>query len=225
MITPIIGFAILFLAVLAGVPLVFSMALTGFGGLALVIGFEPAAGQLARVTIDTLSEYGFSILPLFLLMANFVSRSGLASELYSASHAFVGHWRGGLAMSTILACGGFSTVSGSSLATAATMAPIAMPEMEKRGYASSLASGSIAAGGTLGILIPPSIILVVYGNLAETDISQLFIAGVIPGLIGLILYLAAIAFVTWRNPMAGPAGDRTAWPERLRALTSIWGIL
>lgn len=129
----LIGLAILLVIVLAGVPLAFAMALVGLGGLTFILGFEPAIGQLARVALDTVSEYTFSVLPLFLLMANFTARSGLAAELYAASYAFIGHRRGGLAMSTILACGGFSTVSGSSLATAATMAPIAMPEMRTAG--------------------------------------------------------------------------------------------
>ncbi|MBW8638438.1 TRAP transporter large permease [Hoeflea sp. WL0058] len=225
MIAALLGLACLILLVLIGFPLAFVMAFVGLSGLTLLIGFEPAVGQLARATVDTMTDYTFSILPLFLLMAHFVARSGLAAELYAASYAIVGHWRGGLAMSTIIACGGFSTISGSSLATVATMAPIAMPEMQARGYRRELATGAIASGGTLGILIPPSIILVVYGNLTETDIGELFIAGIVPGLIGLAFYVGAVVAVTWFDPAAGPAGEKMAWRERLRALGRVWGLV
>ena len=221
----LIGLVILLALALSGLPLAFAMAFVGLFGLTALIGFEPAIGQLARVTLDNIANYSFSILPLFLLMANFVSRSGMAKELYAASYAFVGHRRGGLAMATIMACGGFSTVAGSSLATVATMAPIAMPEMRARGYKAELAAGAIASGGTLGILIPPSIILVIYGNLTETDIGMLFIAGIIPGLVGLALYLGAVWTVTRVDPEAGPAGTRASWPERLLALRGIWALL
>jgi tripartite ATP-independent transporter DctM subunit len=170
-------------------------------------------------------NYGLSVVPLFILMGNFVARAGMSTELYEASNAFLRHRRGGLSMATIVACGGFSAICGSSLATAATMAKVAMPPMRKYGYADTLASASIAAGGTLGILIPPSVILVIYGLMTETSIRELFAAGFIPGLLGILLYLAAVQFVVWRNPEAGPRGERMSWPQRLHALKQVWGVL
>jgi tripartite ATP-independent transporter DctM subunit len=158
-------------------------------------------------------------------MGLFVNRAGMSAELYRASNAFLGHFRGGLAMATIVACGGFSAICGSSLATAATMAKVAMPPMRRFGYADSLAAASIAAGGTLGILIPPSVILVIYGLLTEQSIGRLFAAGVIPGLLGILFYLGAVSFVVSRNPQAGPAGERSSWRERLRALRGVWAVV
>jgi C4-dicarboxylate transporter, DctM subunit len=137
----------------------------------------------------------------------------------------VGHRRGGLAMATILACGGFSAVSGSSLATAATMSSIALPSMRRYGYSDALSTGSVAAGGTLGILIPPSVIMVIYGSMTETSIGKLFIAGVVPGVLGILFYTLAVAFTAWRNPEAGPAGPRLAWGERMRAVGQVWATL
>jgi len=158
-------------------------------------------------------------------MGNFVRQAGLSDELYTASYAFLGHHRGGLAMATVVACGGFSAVCGSSLATAATMSKVAMPPMRRFGYADSLAAGSIAAGGTLGILIPPSVILVIYGIMTESDIGQLFIAGILPGVLGILLYLVAVWATVTLNPAAGPPGERFEWPARWRALRDVWGVL
>jgi tripartite ATP-independent transporter DctM subunit len=158
-------------------------------------------------------------------MGMLVAKAGLANELYRASNAFLGHRRGGLAMATIVACGGFSAICGSSLATAATMSKVAMPEMRRFGYSDSLATASIAAGGTLGILIPPSVILIIYGIMTEQSIDKLFLAGVIPGLIGIMFYLGAVQWTVIRNPLAGPAGARTDWRERLIAFKNVWGIV
>ncbi|MFP6756932.1 MAG: TRAP transporter large permease, partial [Alphaproteobacteria bacterium] len=211
--------------VFLGLPVAFAMALVGFAGMATIVGYDAAATHVALIVTETVMNYTFSVAALFILMANLVSRARLSEELYAAAYAFVGHWRGGLAMATILACGGFSAVSGSSIATAATMAPIAMPQMRARGYADSLAAGSIAAGGTLGILIPPSIALVIYGNLTETDIGKLFVAGILPGILGIALYIVAIAAVTAIRPDDGPRGERVAWRQRLVVLRGVWGIL
>ncbi|MBR9885321.1 MAG: TRAP transporter large permease, partial [Oceanospirillales bacterium] len=161
----------------------------------------------------------------FILMGNLVTRSGLSQELYHVSNAFLGHRKGGLSMATVVACGGFSAICGSSLATSATMARVAMPPMRKYGYSDGLAAASIAAGGTLGILIPPSVILVIYGLLTESSIRELFAAGFIPGMLGILLYLAAVRYVVWRSPEQGPAGDKMAWPERIQALKGVWGVL
>ena len=179
----------------------------------------------AKRVIDTSQEYSLSVIPLFILMGNLVTKSGLSHQLYRASNAFLGHMQGGLSMATVVACGGFSAICGSSLATSATMAKVAMPPMRKYGYADSLATASIAAGGTLGILIPPSVILVIYGLLTETSIRELFAAGFIPGFIGILLYLCAVRFAVWRNPEDGPCGERLSWPERLQALQGVWGVL
>jgi tripartite ATP-independent transporter DctM subunit len=163
--------------------------------------------------------------PLFILMGLFVNKGGLSRELYQASYAFLGHLRGGLAMATIVACGGFAAICGSSLATAATMSKVAMPQMRRFKYDDALSTASIAAGGTLGILIPPSVILVIYGLLTETSIGALFIAGVIPGAMGVLFYLGAVRWTVMRRPEAGPAGERTERPDRWGALRDVWAVL
>lgn len=219
------GFGALLLLIMLRLPIAFAMALVGFAGCAYLIGFDPAVSIVGQIAIDTGFSYEFSILPLFILMGNFISRSGISDDLYDACHAFLGHMRGGLATATIVACGGFSAVSGSSLATAATMAKVAMPPMRQRGYADALASGAIAAGGTLGILIPPSTILVVYGIITETNIGQLFIAGILPGALATLAYASVVVLVTWIRPELGPAGERTGWHQRLRFLRKVWIVL
>jgi tripartite ATP-independent transporter DctM subunit len=199
--------------------------LTGFVGFGLFVGFGPAAYSVGQIVVDNVASYGFSVLPLFILMGNFVARSRLAEELFFAADAFVGHRRGGLAMATILACGGFSSVCGSSVATAATMVKIALPPMRRRGYADSLATASIAAGGTLGILIPPSTVMVIYGILTGVDIGKLFAAGILPGMVAVACLLAGVAAATAVEPALGPRGDRQGWRRRLAALRSTWGII
>jgi tripartite ATP-independent transporter DctM subunit len=179
----------------------------------------------ARLVIDSGQSYGLSVVPLFILMGLMVDRGGMAKELYRAAYAFLGHRRGGLAMSTIVACGMFSAICGSSLATAATMSKVSMPEMRRYKYDDSLATASIAAGGTLGILIPPSVILVIYGLITNASVGKLFIAGVLPGIIGVLFYLAAVMFVVSRNPAAGPAGEKTNGRDRLIALRDVWTTL
>jgi len=223
----LIGFAALLLLVFLRMPIAFAMGLVGFVGFAALVNWNwlAATSMASQRLISTAQDYGLSVVPLFILMGNLVSRAGLSSELYTASNAFLGHRRGGLSMATIVACGGFSAICGSSLATAATMSHVAMPPMRKYGYSDSLATASIAAGGTLGILIPPSVILVIYGLLTETSIRELFAAGFIPGLIGILFYLGAVRFVVWRNPSAGPRGERSDWPQRLQALKGVWGTL
>ncbi|MBL4598735.1 MAG: TRAP transporter large permease [Rhizobiaceae bacterium] len=219
------GFFVLFGSLFTGVPLAFALGLVGYFGFAAFIGFNPAGAMIAQTTWDTLTSYSLSVLPLFLLMGNLVNRAGMSRELYDASNAMVGHRRGGLGMATILACGGFSAVCGSSLATAATMSSIALPSMRRFGYSDALSTGSVAAGGTLGILIPPSVIMVVYGSMTETSIGKLFIAGLIPGLLGVLLYSGAIAVVTAINPKAGPAGPRLDWKNRWIAVRKVWTTL
>jgi C4-dicarboxylate transporter DctM subunit len=158
-------------------------------------------------------------------MGNFVARAGLAHELFRAAYVFIGHVRGGLAHATVIACAGFGAICGSSIATAATMAKVAYPPMKKLGYADYLSTGVIAAGGTLGIMIPPSTILIIYGIVTETNIGKLFAAGVLPGLLSAGLLMAGVSWITWRDPDAGPAGERSTWPQRWAALRGIWGVV
>ncbi|SEF99485.1 TRAP transporter large permease [Marinobacterium lutimaris] len=232
----LIGFAaLLLLIIVVRVPIAFAMGLVGFLGFAALqgLGFDNLfnfrwTGALSMASyrvIDTVQEYSLSVIPLFVLMGNLVTRSGLSNELYHVSNAFLGYRKGGLSMATVVACGGFSAICGSSLATSATMARVAMPPMRRYGYSDALATASIAAGGTLGILIPPSVILVIYGLLTESSIRELFAAGFIPGLLGVLLYLGAVRYVVWRNPAEGPAGDKMPWSERLLALQGVWGVV
>ena len=225
MIASLIGFASVLILVLLRMPIAFAMGLVGMIGYMLETSYRGSISMVSRLIIDASQDYGLSVVPLFVLMGLFVNKGGIARELYQVSNAFLGHFKGGLAMATILACGGFAAISGSSLATAATMSKVAMPEMRRYGYADSLSTASIAAGGTLGILIPPSVILVIYGLLTETSIGDLFIAGIIPGGLGILFYLVAVRWSVWRNPEAGPAGDRADWSERVRALKGVWAVL
>jgi len=206
-------------------PIAFSMGIVGFAGFALKTSTPAALAMVTAVTYETGLSYALSIVPLFVLMGNLVTRAGLSRELYDASHAFLGHRRGGLAMATIVACGGFSAVCGSSVATAATMAKVAVPPMKRFGYSDALASGSVAAGGTLGILIPPSVVMVIYGILTQQNIGKLFIAGVLPGLLAVSCYIAAVMVTVRLDPKAGPRGERMPMLERLRALKRVWAVL
>lgn len=210
--------------IVARVPIGFAVAAVGFVGIGLIRGW-PAAVSAASGEILEVASYTFSVLPLFVLMGNFVTRGELSRDLYHAAYAFLGHRRGGLAASTIVASAGFGAVCGSSMATAATMAKVAVPQMRRLGYKDSLAAASVAAGGTLGILIPPSGIMVIYGIMTETSIGALFAAGVLPGLLACSLYLCATAWSVLRDPESGPPGDRTSWADRGKALIGVWPVL
>lgn len=235
MLTALCGFAVLIVLILCRVPIALAMGLVGFFGFAVErgLGFDHffdfkwrvPLSMVASHAVYTAREYGLSVIPLFILMGNLVGSSGLAGELYRAAYAWLGHRRGGLAMSTILACGGFSAICGSSLATSATMSRVAIPPMREFKYADSLAAASVAAGGTLGILIPPSVILIIYGVFTETSIRELFAAGVIPGLLGVLFYLFAVRYTVWRTPEAGPPGAVTPRAERWKALSGVLGVL
>ena len=217
----LLAFAAMLALTFARVPIAFAMGLVGIGGTALMKGWGPAMAMATQVTYETGFNYLFSVVPLFILMGTFVSRAGMAEELYAACYAFIGHLRGGLAMATVAACGGFGAICGSSLATAATMSQVAMPQMRKFGYSNALGTGSIAAGGTLGILIPPSTVLVLYGIITSTNIGKLFAAGVLPGLLGIFFYAMAVQWTTWRDPEAGPPGERLSWRERFATLRGV----
>ncbi|MDV2116482.1 TRAP transporter large permease [Alcaligenes faecalis] len=221
----LIGFAAMLLLIFLRVPVAFAMALVGFMGVGIMRNWPSAYAMTGAVVRESGFQYLLSVLPLFILMGNFITQAKLSKELYAAAYAFLGHRKGGLAMSTVVACGGFGAVCGSSLATAATMSKVAYPEMRRLGYSRALASGSIAAGGTLGILIPPSIVMVVYAILTEQSIGKMFAAGILPGLLAVGLYLLAVRWTIWRDPKAGPPGERMSWKERLRALRDVWGVL
>ncbi|MEZ5646516.1 MAG: TRAP transporter large permease [Burkholderiaceae bacterium] len=220
----VLGFLAVFGLAFLRVPLAIAMTIAGFAGLGLLRGWPAAMASTSQVIFETGFHYVLSVIPLFVLMGNFVARAGLARELFTAANAFVGHRRGGLAMASIIASGGFGSICGSSIATAATMSRVAYPQMKAHGYKDTLATGSIASGGTLGILIPPSTILVVYGIITETDIGKLFVAGILPGLVAIVCLCMAVVFITWRDPEAGPPAERFSWSERLSAIRGIWGV-
>lgn len=220
----LIGFAGMFLLMILRVPIAFAMGAAGFIGVGVMRSWPAAISSTATEFLEV-AGYTLSVVPLFVLMGTFVTRAGMSRELYRAAYAFIGHWRGGLSMSTIAACAGFGAICGSSIATAATMARVAMPEMRRFGYSDAFAAGSIAAGGTLGILIPPSVIMVIYGIMTTTSIGALFAAGFLPGLLALLLYMTASAYVTARNPASGPRGERSSWVDRGRAVLDVWAVL
>jgi tripartite ATP-independent transporter DctM subunit len=206
------------------VPIAMSMGLVGFLGLWWMKGLGPSMASATTVVYESGFQYTLSVVPLFILMGNFVTRAGMSRELYRAAYTFVGHLRGGLAMATVMACAGFGAICGSSIATAATMTKVAYPSMREHGYSDQLAAGSIAAGGTLGILIPPSTLMVIYGLMTQTNIGKLFAAGVIPGIVATILLCLAVQYITWRDPKAGPPAERATWAERVAAVRDIWAV-
>ncbi|MEI2814651.1 MAG: TRAP transporter large permease [Burkholderiaceae bacterium] len=225
MIEALLGFAAIFALTLVRMPLAFGMGLVGIAGIGLTRGWDPALASAAQVVHETGFAYTLSVIPLFILMGNFVARAGLAHELFAAANAFIGHYRGGLAHATIAACAGFGAICGSSIATAATMSKVAYPSMKKMGYSDSLATGVMAAGGTLGIMIPPSTIMVIYGIITETNIGKLFAAGVIPGILSALLLMLAVVYITSKDPEHAPPGKRSTWHERWAALRGIWGVV
>jgi tripartite ATP-independent transporter DctM subunit len=220
-----LGIVAMLVLIFWGTPIGVAMGLVGFVGFALMSGLDPALAVLGIGPFSSVSSYTLTVIPLFVLMGQFAAMSGLSRELYDTANRWLGHRRGGLAMANVVACGGFAAVCGSSLATSATMAVVALPEMRRAGYDPKLATGSIAAGGTLGILIPPSVIFLLYGILTEQSIGKLFLAGVLPGILLVLLYMAAIAIVTWRNPALGPATARVPVRERIVALRRVWPVL
>ena len=221
----ITGLILVMIMIALGLPIAFSMASIGFLGLIFIIGIDASLAMVGQIFFDNGMNYTLSILPLFLLMGNFVVKAGLADELYSAANAWLRHKKGGLAMATIIACGGFSSVCGSSLATTATMAKIALPSMQKYDYPDSLATGAIAAGGTLGILIPPSMILVLYGIITSQDIGQLFLAGLLPGVLGIIGYIIAIKISILLNKKSFKTQNQLPLFEKIKSLKGIIGIM
>ena len=221
----ILGLAAMVVMMFAGVPIGFAMGLAGFGGSAAIIGLGPTLSLLGLTAFETAITNNLSIIPLFVLMGYFATNSGLSADLYRAFNVWFGYRRGGLALATIGSCGTFAAICGSSIATAATMSQIAMPEMRRYKYDDRLATGSIAAGGTIGILIPPSVILALYGILTETNIGDLFLAGVLPGILTIIAFMVTISILTNINPELGPRGDKSSPWEKLLAFRETWGML
>ncbi|MGI3170777.1 TRAP transporter large permease [Pseudooceanicola sp. C21-150M6] len=220
-----VGLAVLGVLLFAGVPISFALAGVGTIGVASIIGWSPALSLLGSVFFDNGRDYSLSVLPLFLMMGNFVVQSGVAEDLYASAYAWLRHRRGGLATATVVACGAFSSVSGSSMATAATMTRIALPSMRRFGYPDDLSTASVAAGGTLGILIPPSVILVFYGIMTQQDIGRLFLAGIIPGIIGIIGYAMAVRLSMVLRRIDLPVEPRLPLRDRIRALRGTAGAL
>ena len=216
----LIGLAAMMVLAFVRIPIALAMGVVGIVGYAYMRDWSwGAAFATAQTKIyETGRNYTLSVVPLFILMGNFVTRAGMSQELYRTAYAFIGHFRGGLAMATIAGCAGFGAICGSSIATAATFAKVAYPEMKKFGYSDTLATGAIAAGGTLGILIPPSTIMVIYGIMTGTSIGKLFAAGILPGILATFLLCLAVQYVTWRDPAAGPRGERLSWKERFATL-------
>ncbi len=219
----LIGLLCMLLLALLRVPMALAMGVIGIIGYAYMRDWSwTAAFATAQTKIyETGRNYTLSVIPLFILMGNFVTRAGMSQELFKTAYAFIGHLRGGLAMATIVGCAGFGAICGSSIATAATFAKVAYPSMKKFGYSDALATGAIAAGGTLGILIPPSTIMVLYGIMTGTSIGKLFAAGVLPGILATLLLCAAVGYITWRDPKAGPRGERLTWKERFATLEGV----
>jgi C4-dicarboxylate transporter DctM subunit len=222
----LVGLAVMMAIAFARVPIAFAMGVVGIVGYAYMrdwnwwVAFASAQTKI----YETGRNYTLSVVPLFILMGNFVTRAGMSQELFRAAYAFIGHFRGGLAMATICASAGFGGICGSSIATTATMAKVAYPSMKRFGYSDRLAAGVIAGGGTLGIMIPPSTIMVIYGVFTETNIGKLFAAGIVPGILGATLLCIAVMYMNWRDPRSGPPGERSTWRERALALKDVWGV-
>jgi tripartite ATP-independent transporter DctM subunit len=218
------GFAALFALMLLRMPIGLAMGAVGVVGFAALSGFGPAMKMLAQSPIRTATDAGFAVIPLFLLMGTIASASGMSAELFQAANSFLGHRKGGLGMATIAACAGFAAISGSSVATAATFSAVAYPEMRRFHYPQSFATGVIAAGGTLGAILPPSLVLAVYSLITQQDVGRLYMAGIVPGLLAVAMYILTIAAVAALRPGFLPQGARTGWAERWRAIKGVWAI-
>jgi tripartite ATP-independent transporter DctM subunit len=221
----LLGFIATLVLIAFEMPVGVAMGIAGVTGYALINGLPATGFILGTAVFDSVSNYGLSVIPLFLMMGIFAARSGLSTDLYSFVNAFVGQFRGGLAIASIGACAGFGAICGSSLATVATITPVALPEMRRYGYDDQLAAGAIAAGGTLGILIPPSIILVVYSLLTQESLGKLFVAAFLPGILGTLLYALGVVVQTRINPKLGPAGPAASWRARAHTTLRVWPVL
>src|ERR1700690_4026947 len=218
----VLGFLSLFALMLLRVPVGMAMGLVGVTGYSYLVGAGPAVKLVGQTSMRTVTDYTFGVIPMFMLMGAFVSISGVSRELFKAADTFVGHLRGGLGIATVVACGGFAAICGSSVATAATFAAVAYPEMRRHGYPQSFSTGVIAAGGTLGAMLPPSTVLAVYAIITQQDIGKLFMAGILPGLLAMTMYMITIALIGWLRPGFLPKGTQTSWRESFATLRDIW---
>ena len=221
----VMGFLVLFGLMLLRVPVGMAMGLVGVSGYAYIAGPGPALKLIGQSSMRTVTDYTFGVIPMFMLMGAFVSVSGVSRELFRAANAFIGHMRGGLGVATVLACGGFAAICGSSVATAATFSSVAYPEMRRFGYPQSFSTGVIAAGGTLGAMLPPSTVLAVYAILTQQDIGKLFMAGIVPGLLAMVMYVITIMIIVRLRPDWLPRGEQKSWGERFHGLKDVWAPL
>lgn len=221
----LIGFLALFALMLLRVPVGMAMGLVGIVGYSWIAGAGPALKLVGQTSLRTVTDYTFGVIPMFMLMGAFVSVSGVSRELFRAANSMIGHLRGGLGVATVLACGGFAAISGSSVATAATFSGVAYPEMRRFGYPQSFSTGVIAAGGTLGAMLPPSTVLAVYAILTQQDIGKLFMAGIVPGLLAMLLYVLTVMIIVRVRPGWLPRGEQRPWSERISELKNVWAPL
>ena len=221
----VLGFVVLFALMLLRVPVGMAMGLVGVTGYAWIVGPGPALKLVGQTSMRTVTDYTFGVIPMFMLMGALVSVSGVSRELFKAANSMIGHLRGGLGVATVLACGGFAAICGSSVATAATFSAVAYPEMRRFNYPQSFSTGVIAAGGTLGAILPPSTVLAVYAILTQQDIGKLFMAGIIPGILAMAMYVLTIAVIVRLRPDWLPGGELKPWAERLADLKNVWAPL
>jgi len=225
MLSASIGFAVAFVLIFLRVPVAIALGGVGLVGYAFLNNWTAAFSMSALAVSGSTMAYSLVVVPLFILMGNLIAGAGISRELFRAAQAYVGHRPGGLGMATILSCGGFAAVCGSSVATAVTMGRVAIPAMRSYGYSDSLATATVAAGGTLGILIPPSVIMVLYGIMTETHIGKLFAAGIVPAFVAIIGYTAAVSYVAIRKAGAAPRAEKASWQERFDATKRIWSVV
>lgn len=218
------GFLAAFVLIFARVPIGLALAIVGMAGFGMIIGWPQSTIMLANAARNSSLSYSLAVIPLFVLMGNLLAGSGISTDLYRAAQSFVGHRRGGLAEATVISSGAFAAVCGSSVATVVTIGRVSLPSMRKYGYSDQLATATVAAGATLGILIPPSVILIIYGIMTETHIGMLYAAGLLPGLLGVVLYIAAIKWTVWRKPESAPRTDRFSRSDKLHALRNVWPV-
>ncbi|MGJ7555936.1 TRAP transporter large permease [Variovorax sp. RB3P1] len=221
----VLGFVALFVLMLLRVPVGMAMGLVGVVGYSYLVGPGPALKLVGQTSMRTVTDYTFGVIPMFMLMGALVSVSGVSRELFKAANSMIGHLRGGLGVATVIACGGFAAICGSSVATAATFSAVAYPEMRRFNYPQSFSTGVIAAGGTLGAILPPSTVLAVYAILTQQDIGKLFMAGIVPGILAMAMYVMTIAIIVKVRPDWLPGGEIKPWPERIKDLKNVWAPL
>jgi len=221
----VLGFVALFVLMLLRVPVGMAMGLVGVVGYSYLVGPGPALKLVGQTSMRTVTDYTFGVIPMFMLMGALVSVSGVSRELFKAANSMIGHLRGGLGVATVVACGGFAAICGSSVATAATFSAVAYPEMRRFNYPQSFSTGVIAAGGTLGAILPPSTVLAVYAILTQQDIGKLFMAGIVPGVLAMAMYVMTIAIIVKLQPDWLPGGEVKPWPERFKDLKNVWAPL